>query len=87
MLSVVVDQPNSMAVRERPMPEPQAGEVRVRVRYAGICGSDLHIFHGKNPFVVLSARDRPRVRRPHRSGGRRRRPRARIGETGGGRSR
>ena len=52
MLSVVVDQPNSMAVRERPMPEPAAGEVRVRVRYAGICGSDLHIFHGKNPFVA-----------------------------------
>ena len=51
MLSVVVEKPNSMAVCERPMPEPQAGEVRVRVRYAGICGSDLHIFHGKNPFV------------------------------------
>jgi L-gulonate 5-dehydrogenase len=51
MLSVVVDKPNSMAVCERPMPEPQAGELRVRVRYAGICGSDLHIFHGKNPFV------------------------------------
>ena len=51
MLSVVVDQPNSMAVIERPMPEPAAGEVRVRVRFAGICGSDLHIFHGQNPFV------------------------------------
>lgn len=51
MLSVVVDQPNHMAVCERPRPEPGPGEVRVRVRYAGICGSDLHIFHGKNPFV------------------------------------
>jgi len=51
MLSVVVEKPNSMAVSERPMPEPQPDEVRVRVRYAGICGSDLHIFHGKNPFV------------------------------------
>lgn len=51
MLSVVVDQPNSMSVVERPRPEPQPGEVRVRVRYAGICGSDLHIFHGMNPFV------------------------------------
>lgn len=51
MLSVVVDQPHSMGVHEMPTPEPAAGEVRVRVRYAGICGSDLHIFHGKNPFV------------------------------------
>jgi len=52
MLSVVVDSPNSMAVREVPLPVPAAGEVRVQVRYAGICGSDLHIFHGKNPFVT-----------------------------------
>ncbi len=51
MLSVVVDRPQSMAVREVPLPAPAAGEVRVQVRYAGICGSDLHIFHGKNPFV------------------------------------
>jgi L-gulonate 5-dehydrogenase len=51
MLSVVVDGPNKLAVRELPEPQPTAGEVRVRVRYAGICGSDLHIYHGQNPFV------------------------------------
>ncbi|HXZ10698.1 MAG TPA: Zn-dependent oxidoreductase [Paraburkholderia sp.] len=51
MLSVVVDRPNSLSVREMPLPEPAAGEVRVRVRYAGICGSDLHIYRGHNPFV------------------------------------
>jgi L-gulonate 5-dehydrogenase len=51
MLSVVVDKPSRMAVCERPMPQPEVGELRMRVRYAGICGSDLHIFHGKNPFV------------------------------------
>ena len=34
---------------DRPAPEPGAGEVRLRVRYVGICGSDLHYyFHGKN---------------------------------------
>ncbi|UIF85899.1 Zn-dependent oxidoreductase [Cupriavidus sp. UYPR2.512] len=52
MLSVVVEQPMRMAVCERPTPEPAEGEVRVRVRFAGICGSDLHIFHGKNPFAT-----------------------------------
>lgn len=51
MLSVVVDRPNSLSVREMPLPQPAAGEVRVRVRYAGICGSDLHIYRGHNPFV------------------------------------
>ncbi|MGO2141446.1 MAG: zinc-dependent alcohol dehydrogenase [Leucobacter sp.] len=26
--------------------EPAAGEVQIKVAYAGICGTDLHIFHG-----------------------------------------
>ena len=26
-------------------PEPQAGEVKLRVRYNGICGSDLHEYY------------------------------------------
>ncbi|GMA28359.1 zinc-binding dehydrogenase [Arenivirga flava] len=34
---------------DRPLPEPRDGEVRLRVRYVGICGSDLHYyFHGAN---------------------------------------
>lgn len=52
MRSVVVEKPRHLAVVERPRPEPGPDEVRVRVRYAGVCGSDLHIFHGDNPFVV-----------------------------------
>ena len=51
MLSVIVEKPHSLSLCERSTPQPQAGEVRVRVRFAGICGSDIHIFHGKNPFV------------------------------------
>ena len=52
MRSVVVEAPRRLAVVERPRPEPEPGEVRVRVRYGGVCGSDLHILHGDNPFVV-----------------------------------
>ncbi|MFT4173843.1 MAG: Zn-dependent oxidoreductase [Rhodocyclaceae bacterium] len=52
MLSISVAQPGSIEIVERPLPQPAAGEVRIRVRYAGICGSDLHIYHGHNPFAV-----------------------------------
>lgn len=35
-------------------PEPRDGEVRLRVRYVGICGSDLHYyFHGANGEYVI----------------------------------
>lgn len=36
-------------VEERPTPEPGPGEVLVRVRSAGICGSDLHGYRGGSP--------------------------------------
>lgn len=39
-------------VRDWPTPEPAAGEVLVRVRYAGICGTDMLIYSGKHPRVV-----------------------------------
>jgi L-gulonate 5-dehydrogenase len=52
MRSVTVEGPHRIALVEREVPEPGPGELRVRVRYAGICGSDLHILHGQNPFVV-----------------------------------
>lgn len=31
---------------------PGTGEVQIRVERAGICGSDMHILHGSNPFAV-----------------------------------
>lgn len=51
MKSLVVERPGTLTVQERAMPEPGVGEVRVRVERAGICGSDVHILHGSNPFA------------------------------------
>ncbi len=36
--------PRRLIVEERPLPEVGAGEVRVRVRACGVCGTDLHFF-------------------------------------------
>lgn len=51
MKSVVIEQPNQLTLAERPLPQPTAGEVRVKVKLAGICGSDSHIYRGHNPFA------------------------------------
>jgi 2-desacetyl-2-hydroxyethyl bacteriochlorophyllide A dehydrogenase len=42
----------TIQVKEWPVPQLAAGEVLVRVRYAGICGTDLLIHSGKHPRVV-----------------------------------
>ncbi|MDR2521695.1 MAG: alcohol dehydrogenase catalytic domain-containing protein, partial [Spirochaetaceae bacterium] len=31
----------------------RADDVLVRPKYVGICGSDTHLYHGKNPLAVL----------------------------------
>ena len=51
MKSVVIAQPGELIVEDRSLPQPAAGEVRVKVQYASICGSDVHIWHGHNPFA------------------------------------
>lgn len=38
--------PRNLAVGDVAVPEPGPGEVRIDVAYTGICGTDLHIYHG-----------------------------------------
>ena len=52
MVAISVTSPGTLELRAAvPIPRPGAGEVLVRVERAGICGSDLHILHGSNPFA------------------------------------
>lgn len=51
MKSVVIEQPGELVLADRPLPQPAAGEVRIKVHYASICGSDVHIWRGHNPFA------------------------------------
>ena len=46
MKAVVIRGPGALEVVDRSMPEPDAGWVRLKVGAVGICGTDLHLFHG-----------------------------------------
>lgn len=43
MRAVETTASHGLALGERPLPEPRAGEVRVDVAFCGICGTDLHL--------------------------------------------
>jgi L-iditol 2-dehydrogenase len=49
MLAAFCTGKETVEVRETEPPRPAAGEVLVRVRACGICGSDLHFYHGAFP--------------------------------------
>ncbi|MCE5259282.1 MAG: zinc-binding dehydrogenase [Chloroflexi bacterium] len=42
-----------LALQEIPVPELTPGQVLVQVEAAGICGSDVHMWHGKDPRTPL----------------------------------
>src|ERR687886_1048212 len=48
MLAVTFQEPGRVALEERPEPEPIApDDAVVKVDASGVCGSDLHIYHGR----------------------------------------
>jgi L-iditol 2-dehydrogenase len=45
-----------VGIRDMPEPTPGEGEVKVEVKFGGICGTDIHIYHDhykSNPPVIL----------------------------------
>jgi threonine dehydrogenase-like Zn-dependent dehydrogenase len=46
MKALVYTAPLSLVFQDEPDPVPEAGEVIVRVEAVGICGSDMHAYHG-----------------------------------------
>lgn len=53
MKSLCVQSPHHLVIEERPMPVITASnEVLIKVRAGGICGSDVHIYHGTSPVAT-----------------------------------
>lgn len=51
MLQQVMTAPGEIIFREIENPIPAAGEVVVKIMRIGVCGSDIHVWHGKHPFT------------------------------------
>ncbi|MFC2112328.1 zinc-binding alcohol dehydrogenase family protein [Bacteroidota bacterium] len=51
MKGIVIGQPGKVEVVESEVPVPLSGEVLIKLKYVGFCGSDLSTYLGKNPMV------------------------------------
>lgn len=49
MKAAILSKPEKMEVKEVPIPEPNPGWVRIKVKACGICGSDMHYYKGNYP--------------------------------------
>ena len=53
MKAIQITAPSEMRVVEVEKPVLKSGEILLKIKYVGFCGSDLNTFLGKNPMVKL----------------------------------
>lgn len=51
MLQQVMTAPKEIRFDTVPVPQPGPGQVLVKIKRIGICGSDIHVYHGKHPYT------------------------------------
>jgi len=51
MKQAVLVEPQKVIIQDVPKPEPGPGQVLVQVRRIGVCGSDIHAYYGKHPYI------------------------------------
>lgn len=51
MKTLVCVEPHVLRVEDRPNPVRSDGEVLIRIRRVGICGTDYHIYKGTQPYL------------------------------------
>lgn len=51
MKQAIMTNPGQIEIHEAPVPAPGPGEVLLRIQRIGVCGSDIHVYHGKHPLT------------------------------------
>ena len=51
MRQAVMAAPGQIEIKDVQIPAAGKGQVQIQVQRIGVCGSDIHVFHGKHPFV------------------------------------
>jgi L-iditol 2-dehydrogenase len=56
MKAAFLNKPKQIELQNVKIPEPKAGEVRIKLKMIGVCGSDVHLFLGhrllENPTII-----------------------------------
>ena len=52
MRAVICRNPGELEIVQYPVPERKPGEALVRIRRIGVCGTDMHIYQGNQPYFT-----------------------------------
>lgn len=51
MVQQLMTEPKKITFREVPVPKAGPDQVLVKIKKIGVCGSDIHVYHGTHPYV------------------------------------
>lgn len=51
MIQQLMTEPKKISFREVPVPKPGPDQVLVKIKKIGVCGSDIHVYHGTHPYT------------------------------------
>ncbi len=51
MLQAIMTEPGKIVYQEVPVPEVGDNQIKVKMKVIGVCGSDIHVNHGKHPYT------------------------------------
>ncbi len=51
MKQAVMTAPGQIEFRQVEPPQPLPGEVLIEIKRIGVCGSDIHVYHGVHPYT------------------------------------
>ena len=51
MLQQIMTEPGKITFNKVPVSQPGKGEVLIKILRIGVCGSDIHVNHGKHPYT------------------------------------
>ena len=51
MIQQLMTEPKKITFREVPVPEAGPDQVLVKIKKIGVCGSDIHVYHGTHPYT------------------------------------
>nr|WP_263324386.1 alcohol dehydrogenase catalytic domain-containing protein [Neobacillus sp. Marseille-Q6967] len=51
MLQAIMVEPGKIEFNDVPVPEVKAHQIKIKMKRIGVCGSDIHVNHGKHPYT------------------------------------
>ena len=51
MIQAVMTEPGKIIFNDVDIPEVKANQIKVKMKCIGVCGSDIHVNHGKHPYT------------------------------------